>query len=322
MLQLKKQFKDEPLENRVVSLMFDEINLVSEIHYDPNADKFIGVADDGNIREPVEAKSALVAMISWINKKAKQPIGYWLLGSKNNADKTHEIILLTIQQVFEETGLIVKSIICDQGPRNQGLLHKLLITAENPFFFFNEHKVFLIFDPPHLLKSLRNNLLIKILFYNGGKVSWKELETVFKLSEERFLNLLPKLSDKHFHLTNFSKMKVSLAAQVFSESMYTAYRVYNHFLPQHFDEQFAATLEFVLDIDRTFDSLNSSMIRKPVSNKFRYAITENSEHISVLQNMAQKIENARFDGHKPACLKGLVLTINAVLQLSEDLRKS
>ncbi|XP_043466375.1 uncharacterized protein LOC122501157 isoform X2 [Leptopilina heterotoma] len=304
MSELKNQFKNQPIENKVVTLLFDEINLVSEIHYDPNTDKFVGVADDGVHRQPKAAKSALVAMISWIHMKAKQPIGYWFLGSEGNSEKTHDIMLLTIDEVFKETGLIVKAIICDQGPRNQGIVTKWDITSKKPYFVRNQHKIFIIFDPPHLLKSLRNNLLTKILNYNGGKISWKELEAVFKLSKETDLNLLPRITEKHFDLGNFSKMRVSLASQIFSESMHTAYKVYRNFLPDRFNETFDATLPFVLDIDRLFDSLNSSLISQPASKKLRYAITENSEHILFLKEMSQKLQTARFEGRQPACLKG------------------
>lgn len=104
--------------------------------------------------------------------------------------------------------------------------------------------------------------------------------------------------------------------------MHTAYRVYRHFLPHHFEEEFESTLEFILNMNRTFDCLNSSILRKPVSNKLRYTIMENSKHISFLKEISKKLKNARFDGHTSAHLKGFVLTTNAIIQLSKDLRQS
>lgn len=77
----------------------------------------------------------------------------------------------TIQKLFE-VGLIVKCLICDQETRNIGLMKKYKITKENPFieFFIGDDtcKVYLIFDPPHLIKSFRNNLFKKRFKYRGG----------------------------------------------------------------------------------------------------------------------------------------------------------
>lgn len=57
-------FKNRPLKDRVISILFDEISLASEIHYDPNKDQFSGVADDEISTQPQIAISALVAMVT------------------------------------------------------------------------------------------------------------------------------------------------------------------------------------------------------------------------------------------------------------------
>lgn len=88
-----------------------------------------------------------------------------------NSERTHDIILSTIESVFLKAVLIVKTIISDQGPRNQGLVQKLNITPEKPYFIRYNDKIYLIFDSPHLLKSICNNLLTKILFHKEDKVS-------------------------------------------------------------------------------------------------------------------------------------------------------
>jgi len=49
---------------------------MAEVHYDPYTDEFIGLADDGIVREPIEAKSALVCMVTWIHLNMKQVLGY------------------------------------------------------------------------------------------------------------------------------------------------------------------------------------------------------------------------------------------------------
>jgi hypothetical protein len=158
-------------------------------------------------------------MITWINKSMKQSVGYWFLGKSGNSDKTHQIMERTIHQL-NETGLIVKCLICDQGTRNIGLMKKFKITPDKPFFQFKtgdeECKVYLIFDPPHLFKSFRNNMFNKRFEYLGGFVDWELIHKVYLLSIETNINLIPKINDSHFNMyKNSAKMTVSLATQIF-----------------------------------------------------------------------------------------------------------
>lgn len=69
----------------MVSVLFDEISLSAEIYYDPNKDQFSGVADDGTNRQPQVATSALVAMVTWINRTMKQVVEYWFPSSVGNS---------------------------------------------------------------------------------------------------------------------------------------------------------------------------------------------------------------------------------------------
>lgn len=98
--ELKNKFPNRPISDRVVSLLVDEISLAPEIHYNPSKDQFDGVCDDGITRQPEAAKSAVFAMITWINKRMKQVVGYWFLGGTRNSSRTHDIILSTAEKLF------------------------------------------------------------------------------------------------------------------------------------------------------------------------------------------------------------------------------
>jgi hypothetical protein len=181
-------------------------------------------------REPAKevAHCALVAMITWINKSMKQSVGYWFLGKSGNSDKTH----LTNHSFNLKTG--------DE-----------------------EFKVYLIFDPPHLFKSFRNNLFNKRLEYRGGFVDWELIHKVYLLSIETNINLIPKFKDSHFNMhKNSAKMTVSLATQIFSYTMFNAYLAYKIMRPEEFNcVQTDTTAEFWLDLDKLFDTLNSSLLQ-------------------------------------------------------------
>ena len=80
--ELKRNSQKLSIEARVVNILFDEINLTAEIQYDNHLDQFKGIADNGKKRTSEIAKSALVAMITWIHKPMKEVVGYWFLGQK------------------------------------------------------------------------------------------------------------------------------------------------------------------------------------------------------------------------------------------------
>lgn len=165
------------------------------------------------------------------------------------------------------------------------------------FHIRNTGQDIFLFDPPHLLKSLRNNVEQK------NWVTEAELligiKKVYEFSLESPLNLIPKISDRHFQLGNFSKMSVSLAAQVFSESMYTAYLVYKLIFPEKFENENDMTFEFVRDIDKLFDSLNSILKKSTLSNKLNYAISSTSEHKKFLNEILNNFEMIKFESQKP-----------------------
>lgn len=97
-------------------------------------------------------------------------------------------------------------------------------------------KLIVLYDPPHLLKGIRNNFLVKDIeikmkdrkFNNKLVASWDIIETAYKLhTNSNLLNRqLKKLTDQHIVKDKIKKMKVKLAAQVFSASL-AAFVEYN-----------------------------------------------------------------------------------------------
>lgn len=160
--------------------------------------------------------------------------------------------------------------------------------------------------------------------YRNGLVSWHDIKKAYILTSECPLNLLPKITNQHFKLTHFSKMKVSYVTQVFSNSMYTALLVYKTMFPENFEKESDMTAIFLRDVDKLFDSLNSSLINKSLPHKLNYAISANSEHLNFLKEMYDVLSHCKIlnISRIPPCIRGFMLTINGVLQLAEDLRKN
>ena len=87
-----------------------------------------------------------------------------------------------------------------------------------------------LYDPPHLLKCIRNNLLTKNLEYDckdnaeEGHRKFAEWDHIIKayhvdIYSPRLNRMVPHLTDEHVYAHKLNKMCVKLMMQVFSETL-------------------------------------------------------------------------------------------------------
>ncbi|CAH2101101.1 unnamed protein product [Euphydryas editha] len=118
-------------------------------------------------------------------------------------------------------------------------------------FEVDDIKIFLIFDVPHLLKGVRNNLIEKELrFVHNGQVKFSKWEHQKVLLEidvgDDHIRLLNKLTKQHINKDKLPKMKVKYAAQVFSQRVSAALR----FSAKIKTEAFLTKTAFKLEVPR------------------------------------------------------------------------
>jgi len=95
-------------------------------------------------------------------------------------------------------GLHVAVVVTDQGSNFQQLCHQLNVSVAHPYFEHSGKQYFYMFNPPHLLKSVRNNLQsYKFYFDNGKMVSWTKIANFYKIDEQQNFRLALKLTKKH-----------------------------------------------------------------------------------------------------------------------------
>lgn len=80
---------------------------------------------------------------------------------------------------LHDFGLNVLCVICDQGATNQQMFRLFGINKENPCVVIADLVVFFMFDPPHLLKSIRNNLMKHNFEVSGNLIKWKYINDFF-----------------------------------------------------------------------------------------------------------------------------------------------
>lgn len=135
----------------------------------------------------------------------------------------------------QSTGLNIISTVCDQASTNVAAINTLMSeTIQNYIkmgrekrsfgFEINNKEIVSLYDPPHLLKGIVNNLMTKDLTFTLNstkrvvakwihKTNFYEIDKCLFNADER---MVPKLTDSHIYPDKIRKMKVSVAAQVFS----------------------------------------------------------------------------------------------------------
>ena len=261
--------------DRFVSLVFDEMSIKDVLVYSEMKDQIDGFEDFGHLgRTKYIANHATVFMVWGLASKWKQPIGYFLSAGPIKASILQVLTRICINEL-ETIGLHVVALICNQGTNNRSFLHSLKeVTVEKPFKKCNNKKVFVFYDPPHLLKNVRNNLKKGDLQFDDEKVCWKCIVDFFKFDKSQPIWMASKLKEKHIELPPFQAMHVNLVAQVLSHSV--AARISTLVTLKYLPEQAVKTATFVDHFDALFNTFNSKTLKS--TQQMGPAFQQSSSH--------------------------------------------
>ena len=215
-LRLKTQ--NLPPCNKLVSLVLDEMVIKEGVSYDKHNDALEGLVHTIERGEEL-ANHALVFMVRGLLLKWKSPIGYFLSNGPMKATVMKQLMLQAVSEL-RAIGLNVIVVLSDQGSNNVSMFEtELRVSVEQPFFTYQDSKVFVMYDPPHLMKSIRNNLKKHGYVVDGHDVLWEHIQQFFDMDSAKPVRLAPRLTRKHLELPPFAPLNVSLAAQVLSHSV-------------------------------------------------------------------------------------------------------
>lgn len=216
---IKKKVESMSDDEKLCTLCMDEISLKNNLYYDISNDKIIGLEDFGSgTRTNKVANSALVFLLRSISGKWKQPLGYVLVNGGCPMNEMEELMKDGIDKV-EGIGLNIVVVLSDLGSNFQSLAKHLGVTPERPWFMHNHKKCYLMFDPPHLIKCIRNNLMKYTFTFGHYTAKWQDIVAFYNKDKEMPIRAAPKLTDKHIHPNNFQKMKVKYATQILSHTV-------------------------------------------------------------------------------------------------------
>ncbi|XP_024876928.1 uncharacterized protein LOC112457862 [Temnothorax curvispinosus] len=231
---LKKDFATKtPLQRHGV-LLLDEINLRKSVAVCSKNLTYVGLTDlgDDGLRSSdisEQATHGLVVMFQFLADTYTQPIA--VFASKNPV-KGEELAKLVVKGIIylERCGTTIHGVIADGAATNQKMwsLLKVRGTMQDTKTWFthpldDEKKVFVFSDTPHVIKNIRNRLLNqkKLRLNSENYIRWQYFETLYELDTNHPGNAraCPKITERHVHMDNASKMRVRLATQIFSNSV-------------------------------------------------------------------------------------------------------
>ncbi|XP_018906109.2 uncharacterized protein [Bemisia tabaci] len=139
--------------------LFDEMSIKEHLEYSVASDKIVGFVSYGGGSKMEVANYVLVLMLRGLKRKYKQLIAYFpSRGGLNSRELTS--IIKDVLKACDEAGLLVLTTVCDLGSSQVSALKRLGATFDEPSFKWNGRKISTIYDPPHLLKCVRNLLLM------------------------------------------------------------------------------------------------------------------------------------------------------------------
>ncbi|KAI4468043.1 e3 sumo-protein ligase [Holotrichia oblita] len=311
---------------------------VKRLQYNQSADCIDGFEDLGNgQRRPVFAEHALVFMARGIFRKWKQPISFYFTKS---GMKSIELVLLIKDAVRSllAVGFKVVATVCDQLATNTAAYKWLLEetnrkclqeNVENRYlgFLVENVEVLPLYDTPHLLKGIRNNLLEHDASFLEGDIkkvaSWKDIVAFYEFDTGNMdIKMCNKLTNAHIYKSDIKKMKVKNATQVFSRTVSAIMRGFALRGVSGVPVSAGDTADFLLFFDKLFDSLNASTINVVEGKELRGAVTNTSPHVEFWQYAVRYLENIKFFNRKasqPPSVKNFIFTIKRIMYLRTTL---
>lgn len=300
----------KPIDRKCV-VLFDEMYLRGRLWYNVVKRLVSGFEDFGpDGRTHLIADHALMFMVQGLNTQWILPIAFHFV-SKTCPTAMLKTCLKSVIKTLADNGLQVVASVSDQGPTNQSTIKELKAeSGDSVFYCVAGARIVHIWDVPHLMKNIRNNLLSSNLeFQEGKEARWRDIIDYFNLDNS--LCKMSVLTLKHVNPKGRDKMRVSLAAQALgsrtADGMESLHRVTNGLkLPLCMD-----TVQFIRDMDFYFDLCNGPRASGSEKKKAtRVDVTEGSHHLKEWADMKAKMGGWTFirkkdrSRHKPPCLHG------------------
>ncbi|KAJ8911224.1 hypothetical protein NQ315_014936, partial [Exocentrus adspersus] len=303
-------------------------------------------------------------MLRGLFKKWQEPVGFLY----NRSSMPAAEIAMNIKNIVGKChaiGLTVLATVCDQGVNNVKAINLLFKESKRmkhmkgeewhkDTIIINNKSIVAYYNPPHLLKSMRNNLLTKDLKFVQNEIqktaSWSHIVIAYNIDRSNNIRVMHKINDQHIFPEKMKKMKLSIAAQIFSESVAAKPYILHNQKPKgkafniglafvelgsqkkeigntsvqniiripgvQLDSKGLDTAEFILAMDKVFDSVNGAFGKSSPGKFLKGFVSPKSQHsaewLRALQifNSMVFVKSKPTDRANPPILQGWRQTIN------------
>lgn len=259
-----------------VTLMWDEMFIRKELCWCNQKKSFLGFCtvtnstDDNDENEDSSqklAKDALVWMV--VGPDFKVPVAFELVQGLDTTNRA--ALMLHVIKYVEETGVVIVSITGDGLAANITTYESLGVNFEKGETYlksptYPEQKIYIILDPPHMLKLIRKYFSTNNIYHCYKLVDWGLLETIVEKQYSDNFNLCNKLTPLHINWHQ-KPMNVRLAAETISKSSSDTIAQLRMDGYDEFKDS-ETTETFLRFFDSAFDILNFGGNKKP-DGKFK-----------------------------------------------------
>lgn len=255
-------------EAKLCSIIIDEMAISSKYIYDRKMDCFFGQqttkgdsVGQENVNNIVLANKVLCFMAVGLSTSYRIPCGFFFT-NRLSGKVLHELTKHVVHEV-EDCGLKVVRIVTDNHKINvtmmrhlgNGSLKPVVVHPCNP-----DRQLFLSFDQSHIIKNVRNLLLEGDMTDGSLPITGQYIKQLYELQKNEVVKPVRFLTQKHVEPSNFEKMNVGRAVQLFSDEVIAAVSYLKDYPSYHPKaEPFrdaAATVTFMKAIQKWFSIHN------------------------------------------------------------------
>lgn len=253
-----------------VGLIFDEMRIRQHSQWDHSKKEFLGHDTAGNksanissgkeICTPLSTQ-VLVLMISGIEVEFKITIAYFL--NSNLSGEEQAALLDEALLRLKSVGIKIVSFTFDGAPKNIKSVKLLGADFKNnkPYFqnaYDGNSIIYVILDPPHMLKLARNCLGNKGILYDekNEEIRWKLIRDLVEIQISRNINLGNKLTMNHIEFES-NAMNVRIAAETMSKSTANSIEYLDIEMKNENFSNSIPTSKYCRTIDNLFDTMNT-----------------------------------------------------------------
>ena len=308
--------------DRWCALMVDEMEIASNKVFDVSENRFVGGVSLGS--KDVPGKHYTVVLVRGLKSQWKQVIAHEITGPTTSGEDMFDLIsrcILACQQI----GLIVKAIVSDMGSNNKALWKELDVGVtkhERKTSFLSPDTTYVVADVPHLLKNLRTTTLSRPLILpkfvcTREGLSSRHVTTgcikdlwISETSSETSLRSLHHLSKEHLFPTQYGKMSVAVAVQLFSTK--TAAALEKSVRLRVLNDNVLTTAWWIRFIQQWFSIMTARHIVKGIT------INNKNEKFEFLRDVIDIVQNMQLGAGWKPLQTGIIMSTLSVIELADE----